>query len=149
LNDRSIGNGRAIPEKVSARPLNQFFYSLVRQTRIDKLSMLITVILFFALVTLLPIKWAAAFTEGKNAGLGACALASALAPALAALAFRMSPGGFNGVLLAYLAMVASYVSVLRIPAKSIVSFAVVVLALQLAAIAALISFNNGRLVIGF
>ena len=111
--------------------------------------MLITVILFFALVTLFPIKWAAAFTDGKNTGLAACALASVLAPALAVMTFRISPGGFNGVVLAYLAMVAGYVSVLRIPARSIVGFAVVVMALQLAAIAALISFNNGRLVIGF
>ena len=110
--------------------------------------MLIPAILFFALVTLLPIKWAAAFTDGRNTGLVACALASILGPALAVMAFRLSPGGFNGVVLAYLAMLAGYVSVLRIPARSIVGFAVVVLALQLAAIAALISFNKGRLVIG-
>ena len=111
--------------------------------------MLITFVLLFALVTLLPIKWAAVFTEGRNTGLAACAIASIVAPTLAVFAFRASGGGFNGVVLAYLAMVASYVVVLRIPARSMIGFAVVVLALQLAAIGALISFNKGRLVIGF
>lgn len=111
--------------------------------------MLIALILLFALVTILPIKWGAAFTNGRNTGLAACAFASVLAPALAVLVFRMSAGGFNGVVLAYLAMLAGYVAVLRIPARSIVGFAVVVMALQLAAIGALLSLNKGRLAVGF
>jgi hypothetical protein len=105
--------------------------------------MLITVILFFALLTLVPIKWAAEFTDGRNSGLVACSVASILAPTLAVFTFRTSGGGFNGVVLAYLAMLASYVAVLRIPARSIVGFAVVVMALQLAAIGALVSLNKG------
>ena len=110
--------------------------------------MLIALVLFFALVTLLPIKWAAEFTDGKNTSLAACALASVLAPALAVMAFR-SLGGFNGVVLAYLALLTGYVAVLRIPARSIVGFAVVVMALQLAAIGALLSYGKGRVVVGF
>ena len=111
--------------------------------------MLITLILIFALVTLLPLRWAAEFTKGRNTALGACALASVLAPALAVTAFRMSAGGFNGVVLAYLALLTGYVAVLRIPARSIVGFAVVVMALQIAAIGALLSYHKGRLVVGF
>lgn len=110
--------------------------------------MLTPVVLLFALLSFFPIKWAAAFTDGRNTGLLACATASILAPVLAVSVFRLSGGGFNGVAMAYPAMLASYVSMLRIPARSIPGFAVVVLALQLAAVGAFVSFNKGRLAVG-
>jgi hypothetical protein len=106
---------------------------------------MITPILVFALITVLPIKWASDFTDGNNTGLIACVIASLIAPALAVTVYRLSSGGFVGVVFAYVAMVAVYVAVLRIPARSMIGFSVVVLALQGAAIAALVSFGGGRL----
>lgn len=104
----------------------------------------------FALVMVLPIRWAATFTNGQNTGFISCALASVVAPVLAIAAFRLSSGGFNGFVLGYLALLASYVAIIRIPAASIVGFAIVVLALQIAAVMALVSFglNISKLLLG-
>jgi len=115
----------------------------------SQLAML-TLIAIFALVALLPVKWAADFTDGGNTGFPFCAIASLVAPMLAVLAFRVSSGGFNGFMFAYLALLATYVFVLRIPARAIIGFAVLALALQGAAVMALLSFgvNVGKLLSG-
>lgn len=111
---------------------------------------MLTLIAIFALVAILPIKWAADFTNGGNTGLPFCAIASLVAPVLAVLAFRVSSGGFNGFMFAYFTLLATYVIVLRVPARSIIGFAVLALALQGAAVMALISFgvNVGKLLAG-
>lgn len=111
---------------------------------------MITLILIAAVVSVLPIKWAADFTEGKNTGLFFCLLASVVAPAIAIFVFRMSPGGFTGFMVAFLALDLTYVAILRIPARTTLSFAVVVLALQGAMFMALLSLgvNVGKLLLG-
>lgn len=107
-------------------------------------------VLTFALVTVFPIKFAANYADSENPGLIGCCIASLIAPFVAILAFRFIGGGFNGFLLAYIGLVASYVAILRVPIRSIVRFAVLVLALQIATFMALISlgFNLGKLLLG-
>ena len=111
---------------------------------------MLTLTLIFAFVMVLPIKWAANFTDGRNTGFLSCALASVIAPVLAIVAFRLSSGGFNGFLLAYLALVTTYAAILQVPARSIIGFAVVVLALQITAVMTVISLglNVSRLLLG-
>lgn len=111
---------------------------------------MITLTLIFAVVTMLPVKWAADFTDSQNTGMLTCLLASLVAPVLAIVAFRLSSGGFIGFLLAYLALVTTYVTILRVPARSIIGFSVLQLALQGAAVVALISFglNIDNLLLG-
>lgn len=95
----------------------------------------------FAVVSVLPIKWAADFCEAKNNSFLFCFLASFVAPILAILVFRVSGGGFNGFVLAYLALLGTYVAILRVRAGFILGFAIVALALQLATVMAVISFG--------
>lgn len=104
----------------------------------------------FALLMLLPIKWAADFTDATNTSIPVCGLASILGPVLAVLVFRFMQGGFNGFMLAYLALVGTYVAILRVPSRSIIGFAIIVLALQIASAMALISFgfNIVKLLLG-
>jgi hypothetical protein len=101
----------------------------------------------FALITVLPIKLAADFTDGTNTGLFASTLAAIVAPALSLLTYRLVFGGFTGFVLAFLVGIAAYVTVLRIPARTIVGFAVIAVALQVAVFGALVSFgvNIGRM----
>lgn len=101
----------------------------------------------FVLITVVPIKLAADFTGGTNTGLLASTFAAVVAPALSLLAFRLMGGGFMGLILAFLAGIAAYVTILRIPGRTILGFAVVVVLLQLAVFAALVSFgvNVGRM----
>lgn len=94
-----------------------------------------------ALFITLPIKWAAAFTDGENTGFLACFLASLIAVFLAPFAFLLSGGGFFGFLVAYGASLTIFVVGLRIPTRRILGFAVVALALQLFFVMALISFG--------
>jgi hypothetical protein len=102
-----------------------------------------------ALITVLPIKLAADFTDGTNTGLLACAVAAITAPAVSLLVFRLSLSGFSGFVLAFLAGIITYVSILRIPGRSILGFSVIAVALQLAVFAGLMSFgvNIGRMLL--
>lgn len=111
---------------------------------------MLMLLFIFAVIMLLPVKWAADFTSATNTSIPVCAVASLLGPVLAVLAFRLMQGGFNGFMVGYLALVASYVGILRVPGRSIFGFAVIVLALQIAAAMALISFgfNIGNLLLG-
>ena len=101
----------------------------------------ITFLGMLALITVLPIKLAADFTDGQNAGLLSCAFAALVAPALSLFIFRMLNGGFPGFVLAFAVGISAYVTILRIPSKSVVGFCIVTIALQLAVFAALISFG--------
>lgn len=100
-----------------------------------------------ALITVLPIKLAADFTGGTNTGLLATTFAAAIAPALSLLAFRLMAGGFMGLVLAFLAGIVAYVIILRVPGRTTLGFAVIVVLLQLAVFGALVSFgvNVGRM----
>ena len=111
---------------------------------------MLMLLFIFTVVMLLPVKWAADFADATNTSIPVCAVASLLSPALAIFAFRFMQGGFNGFIVGYLALVATYVVILRVPGRSVFGFAVVVLALQIAAAMALISFglNIGNLLLG-
>lgn len=111
---------------------------------------MITSTLIFALIMALPIKCAADFTDGRNTGILSCLIASIVAPVLAVATFRMFSGGFNGVVLAFLALLVTYIAILRVPARSTIGFSVIVIALQGATFAALISFgvNVSKLMLG-
>ena len=104
---------------------------------------MITLIIVFALVTALPIKWAADFTGGERTGWFVCLAAAFLGPVVAAIAFRLASGGFIGFVVSYLALVTTYAVALRVPGRSIVGFSVVVLTLQIAVGFALVSFGIG------
>lgn len=97
---------------------------------------------FLALLTTLPVKWAADFTDGENTGLLTCFVASLIAFAGAYFSFRLAGGGFLGFIVAYVASLSIYVAALRIPSRSIVGFAIIALALQGAVAMALISFGT-------
>ena len=111
---------------------------------------MLMLIFIFAVIMLLPIKWAADFTNATNTSIPVCFIASLLGPVLAGLAFRFLQGGFNGFMVGYLALVGTYVGILRVPGRSAIGFAVIVLALQIASAMALISlgFNIGKLLLG-
>lgn len=111
---------------------------------------MLILISIFALIMVLPIKWAADFTDATNTSILVCAGASVLGPLLAVLAFRLMQGGFNGFMVGYIALVCTYIALLRVPGRSIFGFAVIVLALQIASVMALISFgfNIGKLLLG-
>lgn len=111
---------------------------------------MITLALIFAFVMVLPVKFAADFTDGRNTSLLACLVGSLVAPVLAVVAFRLSSGGFNGFMLGFLALLITYVGILRIPVRSIIAFSVVLLALQGATFAAVMSFgvNIGKILLG-
>lgn len=111
---------------------------------------MITLIIVFALVTALPIKWAADFTGGERTGWHVCMIAALLGPVVAAIAFRIASGGFLGFVISYLALVTTYAVALRVPGRSIVGFSVVVLALQIAVVFALVSFGvgNSKVILG-
>lgn len=104
---------------------------------------MIALIIVFALVTVLPIKWAADFTGGLRTGWLVCVLAAILGPIFAALAFRVLSGGFIGFVLSYVALVTTYALILRVPGRSILGFSVITLALQIAVVMALISLGFG------
>lgn len=110
---------------------------------------MLPLILVFALVMVMPVKWAANFADGRNTGVLPCAIASVIAPILAIVAFRLTGGGFNGFMLAYLALLAAYAVIIQIPLGSMLKFALVLLALQMATAMALISFgmNVGKLML--
>jgi hypothetical protein len=100
-----------------------------------------------AMITVVPIKLAADFTDGKNTGLLFCAMAAVVAPGLSIFAFRLSSGGLPGVVLAFFAGITAYVVILRIPGRSIVGFSIITVALQLAVFGGMLSFgvNLGRM----
>lgn len=98
-----------------------------------------------ALILVFPIKLAGSFSNGGNTGIAASLLAAVLGPAASMLAYRIAQGGGLGVLLAVAAGLGVYAAVLKIPARSMPGFTVLVLALQLAVIGALLSFGKGML----
>jgi len=102
---------------------------------------MLALIALFAVVMVLPIKIAADFCDGQRTGILVCAGASLLAPFLAAMAFRLIGGGIGGFAVAYVTLVGAYVGVLQVPASRLISFAVVVLALQIGAVFAAVSFG--------
>ena len=90
-----------------------------------------------ALLTTLPVKRATDYTDAENTGF----IASIIDFPGAFFAFRRSPGGFIGLVVAYVASLAIHVAALRIPARTILGFAIIALALQGAVIMALVSFE--------
>jgi hypothetical protein len=104
------------------------------------ISLVLHIFLFVVIITL-PVKLAASFADAENTGLVYCFLSSVLATVVAVIAFRFSSGGFPGFLLAAVAMLIAQLLILRIPAKGVISFAVVALALQGAVLFAFISFG--------
>lgn len=98
-----------------------------------------------ALILVFPIKLAGNFCNGGNTDIVPCLIAAVLGPAASVLAYRMSPGNVLGVMLALMAGLGVYAAVLKIPARSMPGFTILVLALQLAVIGALLSFGQGVL----
>lgn len=100
-----------------------------------------------AIITALPIKLAADFTDGKNSSFLFCVMAAFIAPGLSIFVFRLLSGGFLGFMLALLAGITAYVMILRIPGRSVIGFSIIAIALQLAVFGAMLSFgvNLGRM----
>ncbi|MDP3650753.1 MAG: hypothetical protein Q8R67_03625 [Rhodoferax sp.] len=104
-------------------------------------------ICLLAVITTVPVKWAAGFADGENTRIITCFFSSILASVAAVIAFRLSSGGFTGFLIASCAVLAVHVLVLRIPARGVISFAVLALALQGVVVMSLVSFglNLGKI----
>jgi len=111
---------------------------------------MIILALICALVLVFPIKFAANYADSENPSLIACCAASLIAPFAAIVIFRFISGGFNGFVLAYIGSLITCVVILRIPIRSIVRFALLLLALQIATFMALVSFglNLVKLLLG-
>jgi hypothetical protein len=111
---------------------------------------MVLMLALFAVVMVLPIKVAADLSGARNASVPACLVASIIAPLAGWGAYRLAQGGFNGVVVAYIALTVVYVSILRVPGRSIIGFAVAALAMQVAAGFAAVSFglNVGKLALG-
>lgn len=136
MTERTIG--------ASSGMLLVFSWGLVAKVhplRLGAMSIPLSLLGFLALLTTLPVKWAADFTDGENTGLITCFVASLIAFAGAFFSFRLTGGGFIGFVVAYVASLSIYVAALRIPAGKILGFAVIALALQAAVAMALVSFG--------
>lgn len=86
---------------------------------------------------MLPIKWAADFTDGQNTGFFSCAASSVAAPIAAVLLYQ----AVGSVLLSLVAMVAVHILILRIPLRSLIGFVVIATFLQISVVFALISMG--------
>jgi hypothetical protein len=107
------------------------------------------VIGLIALITVVPVKLAADFTDGERTGFLASLGAAVIAPVLSLIVFRLLFGGFLGLVVAFIVGIAAYVTILRIPARTVLGFSVVIVALQVAVFAVLMSFgfNVGRMLL--
>lgn len=98
-------------------------------------------IIFLATITLIPLRFAANFSDGERTGILTCALAAIAAPCFSIFAFRLTAGGFPGVALAFLTGIIAYVFILGIPGRFIVRFSILTVALQLAVFGVLFSLG--------
>ena len=106
----------------------------------------IVMLCLLALITVLPVKLAADFSEGENTGVLASIFASTSGIILSFVVYRLLNGGFLGGLLAYGSLLAAYVYILKVPGRTVLLFSILVLALQIAVIMALMSlgYNIGK-----
>jgi hypothetical protein len=90
---------------------------------------------------------AAGFSEGEKSGLLTSFVASIVGLVLSFFVYRLLNGGFMGGLMSYAAFLAACINILRIPARTIIGFSIILLALQIAILGALLSFglNVGKL----
>jgi hypothetical protein len=105
------------------------------------MALLLFPLVLFALITLMPVKWAAGFVEAGNTSYGAAAIAAITAPAVSLGVFKLAGGGFMGFVFAFMAGIAVYAAIFRVPGRSLIGFSIMVIALQAAVLFALISFG--------
>jgi len=122
-------------------PANSSIALPSRVPLLPRKAFMLTLVLIYAVVMVLPIKLASDFADGRRTGVITCALASAIAPFLAVLAYRVLGGGVSGFMLSYVALISTYVFMLRIPSGRVIGFALIVLALQIASVFAVISLG--------
>lgn len=104
------------------------------------MAILLLPLVLFALITLMPVKWAAGFVEAGNTSYGAAAIAAITAPAVSLVVFKLS-GGFMGFVFAFMAGIAVYAAIFRVPGRSLIGFSIMVVALQAAVLFAFVSFG--------
>ena len=105
------------------------------------MTILLLPLILFAIITLMPVKWAAGFVDAGNTSYGAAAIAAITAPAVSLVVFKLADGEFMGFVFAFMAGIAVYAAIFRVPGRSIIGFSVMVVALQAAVMFGLISFG--------